>query len=393
MFLIGALPPTNEFYDTRGQKHWFVTANGAGSCISWQSPCTFRTAVSKCTDDYQDVIWLSPEDHDTDNGADATGTTITAKNVRIVGVSNSHSFNARLHNTAAVVTYVVQVTGHRVSFENIRFTQDGDTDVDATLLHTTGNRTNVLTCQFISAPGAAADVGILVDGGSQYHYFEHVHIDGFQTVGFRTNDASEIEGRDIYMHDNVLAMHFAHADDEDIELNNVELAHNTTGIQLAAGVDDVTFENTLLVHNTTNVVDGGTWGGLHMINTQAAHSSNLIYPANAGVAVAGDGAAWTQGNLVQIVPASTITTPFKITGFNIQSATANNVYKVELFWGEATGDNTIGVYEFIDVGGVYTPPPVTTSPRHIPSNSYVGAKLASSTGGDTATITINYEAL
>ena len=393
-FLMAPIPPhPHSWYETQGEKHWFVTANGTGSCLSWRTPCAFRTAVSKCTDDYQDVVWLSPEDHDTDNGSDANGTTITAKNVRIVGISNAHSFSARLHNTAASVIYVVQVTGHRVTFENIRFTQDDDIDVDAILLHTSGNRTNVITCQFKSALGASADIGILVDGTSRYHYFNHVHIEGFHTAGFRTDDVSLIEGDEIFMHDNAVAFDLTHADDDTMDFCHVEFIDNTSGLVLAAGVDEILFNDVIFVHNTTNITDGGTYDGLHIIDAKTAHGYNLTYPANAGVAVAGGGGAWVQGNLVQIIPASTIITPFRITGFNVQSATANNIYKLELFWGEATGDNSLGIYEFIDVVGQSTPPPVTISPLFIPSNSYIGAKLASSSGGDTATITINYEAL
>ena len=41
----------------------------------------------------------------------------------------------------------------------------------------------------------------------------------------------------------------------------------------------------------------------------------------------------------------------------------------------------------------FNPAPVTISPLYVPSNSYIGAKLASSSGGDTATITLNYQAL
>jgi len=394
VLLMAPIPPQpHSWYETQGEKHWFVTADGTGNCLSWRTSCTFRTAVSKCTDDYQDVIWLSPEDHDTDNGSDATGTTIAAKNVRIVGISNEHSFNARLYNTAAVVTHVVQVTGHRVSFENIRFNQMNQADLDVILLHISAPRTNIILCQFRGVPGSSTDVGILIDNTSRYHYMSQIHFEDFQDAAIRTNDVNSSEFDELHFHDCNTAIDMTHADDDSLEFTNVDFIGSANALVLAAGVDNIRFVDTLFVHNTTNVTDGGTWGGLHFIGVRMGHNRSQTYPANAGVAVAGGGGAWAQGALVQIVPAATIATPFSITGFNIQSATANNIYKVEFFWGQATGDNSLGIYEFVDVGGKSTPPPVDMGHLKIPSNSYVGAKLASSTGGDAATITINYEAL
>lgn len=381
-------------YETQGTRHWFATASGTGNCLSWDSACTFREAVAKCTDERQDVIWLSPEDHDTDNGVDANGTTISAKNVQVIGVSNRHSYNSRLYNTAASVAYVVQVTGHRVTFQNVRFTQDGETDVDATLLRIAGSRSNLIGCQFKSVAGAATDVGVLLEGSSQHHYMEHVHVEGFQDAGVKTSDASHVEGIDLYVQDCDTAFEFTHADDDTFNLRNVMLVDNTTGVSLAAGVDNVIFSHVLFVGNTTNVTDGGTYGGLIMSCAKMGYTHSNTYPANAGVTLTGGAGAWAQGNLTQIVPASTITTPFRITGFNIQSSTANNVYKVEFFYGQATGDNSLGVWEFTDEAGLFVPPPVDMGELAIPSNSYVGAKIASSSGGgDDAVITINYQAL
>lgn len=381
-------------YETQGERHWFVSSTGTGDCLSRETACTFRIAVSKCTDDQQDVIWLSPEDHDCDNGSDATGTTVTAKNVRIVGSGGRHDFASRLFNTAAAVTHVLQVTNGRFSIEGVRFTQDDQLDVDATYLTISNNRSNVILCHFKSDPASTADIGILYDSTSRFHYLEHVHIDDFQTAGIRTNDANQIEGYELHFHDNAVAMDITHADDEAYEFHNLIIKDNVTGVAIAAGAFDIGFCETIFFGNTTNIVDNGTYGGVCLQGTELGLTGTLTYPANAGVTITGNAAAWTQGNLTQIIPASTITTPFYITGFNIQSSTANNIYKLELFYGEATGDNSLGIYEFVDVAGASNPPPTSISFQSLPSNSYVGAKIASSSGGgDNAVITLNYKAL
>ena len=70
-------------YFTEGDKHWYAKPSGTGDCTTWEDACTFRTAISKCSSSYFDVIHLAPGSHDLDNGSDATGTTISVDNVAL----------------------------------------------------------------------------------------------------------------------------------------------------------------------------------------------------------------------------------------------------------------------------------------------------------------------
>jgi len=399
LFLIGSSSQRGKLiysmpYETQGQKNWFATKAGTGDCTSWDNACTFRAALDKCTTDLQDNIWLSPEDHDTDNGLDATGTTISEYNIHIYGSGGENELGTRIYNTAGAVTHVLQISGHRIAFSNIRFNQMAQADVDMTLISVTGNRITFNDCQFRSATGAVADIGLLFGNTSRYHTINNVRFDDFQTVAFRTNDVNNSEFKRMKFYRNEIAIDITHGDDDTLEFCNTLFEHNTSAIEIAAGADQVTFISPIFIHNTTNITDGGTYDGLHLMNPVSAHASVAILPADAGITVTGAAGAWAQGDLTQIIAADVITTPFFVLGINVQSSTAANTYKLELFYGEATEDESLGIFEFTDSDKKTTPPPLDIRQMPIPPNSYIGAKIASSSGGaDNAVITISYLAL
>ena len=118
-------------------------------------------------------------------------------------------------------------------------------------------------------------------------------------------------------------------------------------------------------------------------------TASHVYPTLAnGVAVL-SGAAWVLGNFVEIVPINTIASRFCIHFISVEALTANDVYELVLYTGadvelcrarftkNAVQDGTVNV-------------PVRTT--IIPANTQIKAKLATSTGADTSTISIMYHA-
>ena len=383
----------NLQYETAGQNNLFVTASGTGDCLSLDKASTFQTADSKSTDAVQDVLWLSPEDHDTDNGSDGTGTDITAKNVRIIGSGDTHQFATRLFNGHATATIVLTLSGHRISLENLRFTQEDKTDVDVTYINITGNRSLIDTCEVRSATGATADIGILYSNGSQYHYVNHVHLRTLQTAGIRTAEADHIEFSELYFEANAIGMDFTHANDGPFFIDDSLFKNCTSGIEIAAGVISVGYNRPMFLDCTANVGSAGDYDVLHMADLKTAHALVGVYPLGVGVTVTADAAAWTRGNLTEIIPADTITTPFFLEGLNVQSASATESYQVKVFYGESSASNvSLGVFEFVSdrktgvsMNGLNV--------QAIPANSYVGIKLeTSSTNADTCVLTFGYKA-
>jgi len=397
VFLTGARYSSDSDVDnyTAYQNNLFVTAAGltTGDCSTWGKACTFRTALALCTDDVQDILWMSPEDHDTDNGSDGTGTDVTVKNVRIIGAGASHQLSTRFFNGHATASIVLTLSGHRVSLENIRFTQESKPDVNVTYINITGNRSLINTCDIKSATGAASDIGILYSGGSQYHYVYHVHLRSLQDAGIRLAESDHIEFDELFFEANIIGMDFTDIDDGPFLISNALFKGCTSGVEIAAGVVGVAFSSPLFLGCAANVGSVGDYDVLHIDNFRAAHALVGVYPADAGVTVVGAAGAYAQGNLTEIIPASTLVTPFTLQGINVQSASATDVIKIEIFYGVSSASNvSLGIFEFysdrktgIDISGLN----VST----IPANSYVGAKVASKTGGaDNVVITLSYKA-
>jgi hypothetical protein len=383
-------------YDTDGQKNWFATTDGTGDCSSWENPCTFRTALTNCTSTIQDVIYLGAGTHDTDNGSDGNGTDINVNYVRIIGSGLEHNFSSRFANTDAAAAKVLILSGDYISLERIELTQTGQADEDVTYIEVTGDFSTMEFMNIRSSAGAAADIGIEYNNGSAFQYISHSHVDAFHTSAIKTNDSNHIEMIDMHFHESVLALHLSHTDDSFIDVLDSMFHSNTLAIHIDSGVDETHFDNPFFIENTNNVDDDGDFDEVHYIDPRITHLVTATYPIGAGVTVTGHADPYTQDALANIVPASTITEPFIITGINIQSAAASNIYKLEIFWDSAAGTtNSIGVFEFTvgaAPGGNFVYPVLSIARSALPANAYVGAKVASSTGGaDAIVITISYQ--
>lgn len=392
----------------QGTNHLFVktSATGVGDCSNWDNACTFVTAVSSTSNTEQDVIWLGPGSHDTDNGTDANGTTISNNYVSIIGDGyNEDALISELHNGDAGAVYVLQVTGDFVEFRNILFTQEGQADVDVTYIYCNGaSRMNIRHSLFQAGTGAASDVGIEVTGGSSCFRAYDTQFLGLQGVGFLTDDVQNLFARELTFCQNGKAIYISDANDDNMHFHDTSINDSTTGIEIDAGVSDINFIRLQMHGNTNNIDDDG---GFKNVNYDKVTTDNLppaLYPDDATGIVVSTGAVanWTLGSLTQVVPASTITEPFFVTGINVRAASASNTFKVVLYYDSAAGTTyTIGTYEFTQGATFFG---ITTnvstindlSTEAIPANSYIGAKVASSTSGggaDSVTITISYEIL
>ena len=385
----------NGIAETDGQKHWYASPTGTGDCTTLVRACSFRTAVTKCTDTITDIIHVGPGDHELDNLSDATGTTIAAKYVVVVG-SNYTGFghpSSRLVNGDAAATKVLTVTSDGFAMENILFNADDQADTDVTHLTLSGVDGANLRRVHIHQSVGAAGIGILIDTASTSFGLDELHIHGLLTYGIQTNSATDLVminsivsncGKGIYISGG--------ADDDDIHIHNFEFSENTTGIETVAATLGIHLQEPKFIHNTVNVVDGGAWDELHITRPEFSHRIELTYPVEVGVSVnTGDGAwAWTAA-ATTIIAADIIDKPFIIESVNIQSADASQTYKLELLYGDATADTQAGIFSF-SVGPNVTGKTADIKMQSaIPTNSIVGIKLMSSTAGvDTIVVGISY---
>lgn len=138
------------------------------------------------------------------------------------------------------------------------------------------------------------------------------------------------------------------------------------------------------------IINGQDPDGLITDIDEHIHGPQLAYPTLAnGVTVTG-GAAWTLGNYAEIVPINTITSAFCIEYLYVEDVSADDTYELVLY--QTTTE--VGRARFTrDVAAASTEPLIGI-PFHtdlIPANSQVQAKIASSSGGDNAVVSIAYQ--
>lgn len=117
-----------------------------------------------------------------------------------------------------------------------------------------------------------------------------------------------------------------------------------------------------------------------------------VYPRlAAGVTVAKGTAAWTLGDMTEIIPANTIDTPFVVTGVSFASISASNNWKFFLYAGAAGVERQIAVIgqrngsaPEIDITRF-----TTTAP--IPANTRISARIwASGTADANVSVILGY---
>ncbi len=128
---------------------------------------------------------------------------------------------------------------------------------------------------------------------------------------------------------------------------------------------------------------------LHFMQ-EHVHSVAAVYPTlAAGVTLTCTATAWTLGSLVQVVPASTITSEFDIHALSIEGLSANAIYEIVLYQGAS--DIEVGrcrVTKNAAQDGTVNVPMFTPL---IPADARIRAAVASDSGNaDTCDIALMY---
>jgi hypothetical protein len=112
-----------------------------------------------------------------------------------------------------------------------------------------------------------------------------------------------------------------------------------------------------------------------------------VYPTlAAGATVVSSTANWTYGAYAEVVPASTITTDFRITGIAVESCNRDAVFELQLYKGAT--DVIVSSIRFSVNGGFFGNQVYLITSTLIDANARVRARLASSNGAaEQATIT------
>lgn len=147
-----------------------------------------------------------------------------------------------------------------------------------------------------------------------------------------------------------------------------------------------------VVGNKADTHDGNSLYALAETNEEHNHSAGKVYPTLAdGVVLTAvtDASTWTLGSLVEVVPASTITSDFDIHHVLVEAMSANSVYEIVLYAG--AGDTEVGrvrcVKNAVQSGTLNLP---MQTPL-IVANSRIRAAVASEgNNGETVTISLKY---
>lgn len=383
------------------QKNYFCTptAIGAGDCLSWDTACTFRTAVAKLSSSYTTTIFLSAGAHDTNNGVDATGTTISTSYVHICGAQPSTpSPVTRLVNSYATASHVLRITGANNFISDIAFGNSDQTDKNVVMLNLRANYQEVSTCSFTNSPGDGGGTGILVDNNALGTFIHDNNFFGVIDYGIEfgaTTDAI-LKGNSYYSGGTAYYVSSASADR--ITSQNAVILGMTTGINYAAAADNsFYFIGTYFGNCTNNVAAVADYGNTFFESITESGKHSATYPATAGTQCdTGDGAwTWTVA-ATTVIPGDTITKPFKLTNINFQNWNTAQTFKIELLYGDGAATVSLGIFE-VTLGDPAARSKVDTKLDlnvYLPAYSLVGAKVMSDTAGvDYVVVTLGYETL
>jgi len=120
-----------------------------------------------------------------------------------------------------------------------------------------------------------------------------------------------------------------------------------------------------------------------------AHKPSQVYPALADpVTLADGGAAWTQGALTEIIPASTITDIFDIHFAFVSEPDANDDYQIDFYYGAS--DTWLCNIAFSRSGVWSSSISLPVQSPRVAANSRIRAKLATGDGGRTCKVKVYY---
>jgi hypothetical protein len=392
---ISGISNTRSIVNT-SQITYFCTPTGTGNGLSWDTACTFKEALSKLNSSYTTTVYLSGGLHDV--GTSPIGATISTNYCRIFGMNNDFgSPITRMVNSHATATHVLNLSGSYNSINNISFFNSDQLSKNVIYVNITGSFNDVQRCTFLNYPGDVGGTGILIDGGCRSTYIIDNQFFEIIGTGIEVAKASEIvTARNRYYGGGKGTLISDPLADK-ITIEDV----NFQGLNV--GIDYAAFKGTnlqLIRSNfskcTNNVISSITYTDTWFTSIITSTRKANVYPENAVVLVEKNANAWVWGSKVEIIPKNTIHVPIRLTSINFQDWNAGQTYRIELFYGESSGDNSIGVYD-ITLGdpshekSVNLPLPINI---YIPANSYIGVRIKSSTSGkDSITICLAYDPL
>ena len=382
-----------------GQKVLFCTPTGGGSGISWTSPCTFRQAVALAGTTVVTTIFLGAGLHDTNNGSDNTGTTISTNYVRLVGFGEDGEIgqDSQLMNSKSGATNILIVTGSQFVCTNVAFDNSAQTTKSLTAhLTLSGSYSTVRDCVFRQTVADGANTGVLCNNSGVSFTIERCRFRRLEGVGVNFGSAQRF-----YFNDNVFwkcatGLYASSANADGGVLRGNTYMGNTTAWNIDTAVakewysTDATFEN-----NTTNCAAFSAYSGtIKIANARTAAVAAQLFPAAAGgVSIEKTAAAWTQGAYVNFMTENTITKPFIITQVNVQGNNAAQTYRLEIFYGVDLANATTSVGNF-EIQVSSSAIPSIPMNMYIPARAALRCKLASSTANtDDITISIQYKTL
>jgi hypothetical protein len=169
------------------------------------------------------------------------------------------------------------------------------------------------------------------------------------------------------------------------------MAHHPEGTQVPDA--DSTANDTVrdVVGSKLDTVSSESLSGRAHSVEEHMHTASKCYPTLAdGVTITAEAADWGVGGaLVEIVPASTITSIFDIHYVNIEDISAARTYELILYYG--AGDTECARFRFTKSAGLDPVLDRGIQTDKIPANSRIRARLASAGAvADTADISLQY---
>ncbi len=141
-----------------------------------------------------------------------------------------------------------------------------------------------------------------------------------------------------------------------------------------------------VVGNKSDTHDGDSVRAmLHRLD-EHAHKPSRTWPTLANGVDVVAGAAWVLGNFAEVAAVNDIGVDFDIHHISVEALTANDVYEIVLYAG-TTEIARARVVKNANQDGTMNIP---VQCEILPANTQIQAKLASASGGDTATVSLFY---
>jgi hypothetical protein len=308
--------------------------------------------------------------------------------------------NSELMNSHASATHILRVTGSDFTAERLVFDQSAQADKVVTQLNIRGSYATVNHCLFRQNTGDGANTGILADNAKVSLTVEGSRFRRIEGRALDINDFQRVYVNDSKFINCTNGVYTSHANAGQGYFTNVYFYGNTTAINLVTGLANPWyFVHSTFANCTSNFQPVAAYGGSVWVeDTIESGIHRNLWPTDAaGISVSKNANAYIWGAYTDIMPAGSLTKPFRLENIVIEDWNAAQVFRMELFYGSASpGTTSLGVYEF-SLGDPAAARHVSVSVQanvYVPAYATIGAKILSSTAGiDSITVSLAYELL